>query len=56
MINITITYNGLTLFHGHCLAASRQYLGHHYNTFGMVHVDIDIFISHQYFSCRNTAS
>jgi hypothetical protein len=56
MLDITITYNGLTVFRSHCLFASRQSLGHHYDTFGMVHMDIDRFISHQYFSCRNTAS
>ena len=43
MIDITITYNVLTLFHGHCLVASRQSLGHHYNTC-MVHMGIDRFI------------
>jgi hypothetical protein len=56
MLNITIAYNGLTLFRGHYLVTSRQSFGNHYNTFGIVHMDIDRFISHQYFSCRNTAS
>jgi hypothetical protein len=44
MLDITITYNGLTVFRSHCLVASRQSLGHHYDTFGMVHMDIDRFI------------